>query len=72
MTLDDQMTALREEVDRLAHGPATIHEWQRADLHARTALLCAACCHALDQVETLMVLRLCIESRIVDLEQGRD
>jgi hypothetical protein len=72
MSLDDQLTALREEVDQLAHGPATIHDWRRADLHARTALLCAACCHAREQIETLMLLRLCIESRIVDLETGRD
>ena len=68
MRLEDELTALRTRIDELARGPATIHEWQRADLRARTALLEAACCHAYAQLEQLLLIRMCIESRIFELE----
>jgi hypothetical protein len=71
MRLDDELTELRARVDELAHGPATIHDWCRADLRARKAILSACVCHAGELIDELMLLRMCIESRIEDLEAGR-
>jgi hypothetical protein len=31
MKLDDEADALREEIDRLAHGPADLDDWRRVD-----------------------------------------
>jgi hypothetical protein len=72
MRLNDELTALRAEIDALAHGPATVHEWCRADRRTRFAILEAAVCHAHEALEELLVLHLCIECRIADLEAGRE
>lgn len=41
MTLDDEADALREEIDRLAHGPADLDDWRRIDVRLEHALAAA-------------------------------
>jgi hypothetical protein len=58
---------MAELVDDLALGPATLDDWRHADARVRNALLCAVVRHAYDEIEQLMVLRLCVEYRIDEL-----
>ena len=38
MKLDNEADALREEIDRLAHGPADLDDWRRVDSRLTHAL----------------------------------
>ena len=99
MSLYDEAVTLREKVDQLAHGPATLKEWHGAEAamldvlragHRQMELLeermsalvesgkpgwcwfeAQASHRGLSQLlDDLLVLRICVQSRIFELEAG--
>lgn len=60
MKLDDQANALREEIDRLARGPASVEDWRRVE---------AQLCHVLAEAELRLAA---VEQQMAELAATRE
>lgn len=71
MRIADEIEALRDKLEQLEQGPAVIGDWHRLAARIARALICG-CAATREQIAELRILRMCVESRAVELDEAED